>query len=671
MKNQLFDIKFNEKEGTIVSIKNPGDRDEMNWCLDRFEWGRVYNKNYKQVFAPDNMRFVSFTEGEAESISEYTNDKLEVTVFRFFDDDGNFTERYTIKNLRDTPVFLEHGELGISVPFNDCYTYAEDCMVHRCNAHIWCGYNCTYVNAVKMGVSDINLGLVLTKGSVPTYSINKCDDTDRIKSWDEMGALNFRGEFLLDCDNVKLLPEEEYVIEWVLFWHKGGKDFSVQASRFDTYIDIDAVHYTVFGNENIEFSAKLPQNSRDVKILLDGAQVDFERENNVAKVSYKPAKCGEHRFYIYADNIKTYAEFLAVSKFEDIIEKRVNFIADNQQYIGEGEQLDGAFLIYDNTEECMYFDGLIGDHNACHERIGMALLLVKYLQKHKNEKIMTAVNRYIEFVKREFYIEETGFVCKTIGRDDSEVRLYDLPWVTMLFTEMYILTKDTYYTDQVMKMFRNYYAGGGLKFYPNGISLYKTYTAVKEADSKNAEELLEMFRSHVGNMLKNGVAYPRHEVNYEQTIVSPAATFISEMGYLTGEEIYVGSAKLHLDNLALFNGHQPSYHLNEIPIRYWDDFWFGKSRMFADTFPHYWSCLTARSYVDYHKISGDENFLSAAKECIRNCLCLFTEDGRGSAAYVYPFRVDGKKGQFYDEWANDQDFALYFALDIIESIGMF
>ena len=48
---------------------------------------------------------------------------------------------------------------------------------------------------------------------------------------------------------------------------------------------------------------------------------------------------------------------------------------------------------------------------------------------------------------------------------------------------------------------------------------------------------------------------------------------------------------------------------------------------------------------------------------MRNCLCLFTDDGRGSCAYVYPYRINGEKGQFYDEWANDQDFALYFALE--------
>jgi len=172
------------------------------------------------------------------------------------------------------------------------------------------------------------------------------------------------------------------------------------------------------------------------------------------------------------------------------------------------------------------------------------------------------------------------------------------------------------------------------------------------------------FENQINNMVKNGTSYPPHEVNYEQTIVSPAATMISEMGIITGEEKYISAAKEHIKILERFNGHQPSFHLNEIPIRFWDDFWFGKSRILGDTFPHYWSCLTARAYADYYNISCNEDYKKAAEECIRNCLCLFTDEGKGSCAYVYPYKVDEYKGQFFDEWANDQDFALYFALEI-------
>jgi hypothetical protein len=116
--------------------------------------------------------------------------------------------------------------------------------------------------------------------------------------------------------------------------------------------------------------------------------------------------------------------------------------------------------------------------------------------------------------------------------------------------------------------------------------------------------------------------------------------------------------------LERFNGLQPSFHLHQIPIRYWDDYWFGKKHLFGDVFPHYWSCLTARSFRDYAQASGKKTYQALAEQCMRNCLCLFGENGEGSCAYVYPFRLNETRGEFYDEWANDQDFALYFALEL-------
>ena len=135
------------------------------------------------------------------------------------------------------------------------------------------------------------------------------------------------------------------------------------------------------------------------------------------------------------------------------------------------------------------------------------------------------------------------------------------------------------------------------------------------------------------------------------------------MALVTNSDTYKNAASVYAEILERFACRQPSFHLNEIPIRYWDDFWFGKSRLFGDTFPHYWSCLNARAFYDYYKCSGDEHYKAAAEMCNRNCLCLFNNKGEGSAAYVYPLKLNQTRGQFYDEWANDQDFALYFFLE--------
>ncbi len=671
MKNEFFNVSFNAQNGTICEISNPSDIHKMNWCNDKKEWGRVYHKNY--MYLPsysEDMSFVSFWEKETESESVYSNGKIQVTAYRFFDAEGRLCERYTVKNISKARAFFLHGDLSIAVPFNDCYTDAEDCMTNRCSAHIWCGYNSTYVNALRMGLSELNLGLVLTKGSIPTYSMNKCPGLENVTDYGEFDELTkgCRAEFIFDCDNFSIAPDEEYVFEWVMFWHEGKEDFEKKLCDFESFAKIDAEHQTAFLGEPISFEAYVADKSLPINVTLDGKPIDYTYENGKVKVEYYTEKTGEYRIFLHYGERKTYAEFQVKDNIETIIDRRLDFIVENQQYKNEGDPHDGAFLTYDNTEKVLWCDENIYDHNSCRERLGMALLLIRYLQTHENKKFKEALDRFIEFFKRELFIEEDGIVCNSIGKDNSVKRLYNQGWGMLICAEMYQLTKDEYYAESAVKICKYYYANGGNTFYPNGIRCYRIYKILKDNNHQGADVVLEMFKTHAQKIISIGNAYPKHEVNYEQTIVTPAVSIISEVGRIIGDEEYTKEASWHAKILERFHGKQPSFHLKEIPIRYWDSYWFGKSRMFADNFPHHWSALTANVYVAYYKISNDEYYLNLARECMRNTLCLFDDEGHGAENYVYPFRVDGKKGQFYDEWANDQDFILYFVLDMLEQV---
>lgn len=659
MRNKFFDICLDSADGTVKSIILVNDKDNMNWCAEDGKWGLLrhdtFNDEYERYRPRFEFEMTEFVESESESKTVYSNGLMQVTVERFFDADDNFRERYTVKNLQYADLFLSEHNFSIEVPFNDRYTYADKCVTNHCNAHIWCGHNSTWINALKMGVSDMNLGLVVTKGAFDCYSVWGCDS-------------NIRGRFTLNIANTELIKDEEHVLEWVIFAHSGRKDFEKKAAEYSSYINVKAKHYTVFKGESIEFSAsgnKLSENN--VKIYDKSGEIPFSIENGTVKVCYTPQNTGDYRIWIKIGDALTYADFTVKEEFETLVEKRIDFIMKHQRYSREGSPLDGAFMIYDNKKEHIIFEECLGDHTASRERLGMGLLLGKYLQTHKTDKYdeyYDAFIKYIEYIKRELFDEKSGNVFGNLGKDEKHIRLYNAPWVSMLFIEAYNLTRDKVYLGYIMTLFRKYYSIGGEKFYPNGISIYKTAMAFKDAEMETEyKEIYEMFKTHADNMVAKKTSYPKHEVNFEQTIVSPAATFISEFAALSGEERYVDEAKLHIEILERFNGNQPSFHMNEIPIRYWDDFWFGDLMLFGDTFPHYWSCLTARSFNDYYKVSKDEKYLKAAKECMRNCMCLFTDDGRGSAAYVYPYKINKSFGEAYDPWANDQDFALYFALE--------
>lgn len=276
-----------------------------------------------------------------------------------------------------------------------------------------------------------------------------------------------------------------------------------------------------------------------------------------------------------------------------------------------------------------------------------------------------SLNLFIDFAKRESFDEETGEVFDGTGKNRKFIRLYNAPWLITLFTKMYILTGDKTYLEYCQKSIDFYYAGGGYKFYPNGFSMLLTYNAFRNAGMTDAcKAVYAHFKKHADNIVKNGTSYPKHEVNYEQTIVTPAVTILSEFAKISVNTAYADETGKHIKQLERFNGHRPSCHMNETPIRYWDDYWFGSGRQQGDTFPYYWGCLIARAYHAYAAVSGDKAYEAAAAEGIRNCFFLFDEKGRASCAYVYPYRIDGKKGVFCDDRANDQDFALYFYLVI-------
>lgn len=183
--------------------------------------------------------------------------------------------------------------------------------------------------------------------------------------------------------------------------------------------------------------------------------------------------------------------------------------------------------------------------------------------------------------------------------------------------------------------------------------------------TEEAESLLSDFIKTADTYYANGWLYPKSEVNYEQTIVAPGVIVQLQLYQITNDEKYLRGAKEQLPMLESFAGLQPSYSLNEIAIRHWDGYWFGKDRLWGDVFPHYWSVLNAHAYSLYAECTGDSSYQLRAENILRNNLCQFFEDGKASCAFIYPGKIDGEKAHMFDSFANDQDWALVFYLGIM------
>ena len=213
------------------------------------------------------------------------------------------------------------------------------------------------------------------------------------------------------------------------------------------------------------------------------------------------------------------------------------------------------------------------------------------------------------------------------------------------------------------KIIRKFYHDGGKEHYSIELPVSLLSNALKEEGMmKELLEMTQLFSDHADRIAELDLNYPPFEVNFEQSIVAPAAWILLQVFEITRENRFLEAARKQLHILEQFNGHQPDAHLNETAIRHWDGFWFGKYKQFGDTFPHYWSALTGNCFLLYFQLTGDETYKRRAATSLRGVLPLIFPDGRASCACLFPEMVNGVRTVQYDPYANDQDWGLYFWL---------
>lgn len=215
-----------------------------------------------------------------------------------------------------------------------------------------------------------------------------------------------------------------------------------------------------------------------------------------------------------------------------------------------------------------------------------------------------------------------------------------------------------------VRITEKFYEQDGFRFYPIEMPIVMLCQELKKAgEQEDLKTVKDLFRRHADQLIEIGTAYPASEVNYEQSIIQPAAEVILQVYEVTGEEKYLRGAEQQIAVLELFDGQQPDYHLHEIAIRHWDGYWFGKRRVFGDTFPHYWSAENGRTFKRYARLTGNEEYNIRGEHSLRGVLSMFFEDGTATCAYLYPYSVNGQKTDFADPYANDQDWGLCMNLE--------
>ena len=528
-----------------------------------------------------------------------------------YQDGEDEIERFTFTNRGEKPAELKN--VRVKIPFNDNYPAAKTCLTRRCNAHFWPGGEDGWVVATRMGGEAPHLALMMTKGSFDGYAVDKRGR--------EFGSSNFRGVFSLVTNDRTLAPSESYVLEWRLFVHDGWDDFKAK------------------------FIARGGKWHEDDRYVLEVGEKGFDR-----KGVFRRGGC----------------EYFVTDDFDTILKRRLDFILDRQQYDDPGDIRDGAFLPYDNETDSQYRDWLESrrsyDRDEGRERIGMGVLLAEAMRDkgYSHPRAKEALEKYVRFVRRA--LQNNDF--KTFSEvERPKHRIYNYAWTTRLYFDAYEATGNAEYLDWAYATAMATFRYGGYKFYMIDFPIVQSIEVLRKARRDgDAESLLAELRKWADEIAEIGLDFPKSEVNYEQSIVVPAANTLAEMYIVTRDGKYRAAAEKMLPAVESFNGHQPSAFLNDIAIRHWDGYWFGKREMFGDTFPHYWSAITADFFRNWASITGEKRYLERARNICRGNLALFTGEGRAGCAYLYPDQVNGERGKFLDPMANDQDWALVFAI---------
>ena len=658
---QQIKLKTNPQTGAITEMTVHGDTTNMNWVLltdgsqyrwikENYGWGLgFFTENIGQRSVKRAWQTPTLISSNGMTVS-YQEGSISIDVKRSWD--GNdLVETYTFTNTGRQAVSLY--DVGIYTPFNDNYPDAATCINARTNAHIWAGGSAAYVNALRMGAYAPHLGLVVTDGAIKSYEIwERANEKDNSQT---------RGVIMLNLPDMSLKSGESYTLTWTIFAHSGNEDF-YQKLLAKGSVRAKSNRYVFEKGETarVEFQSAYP--IEECTITKNGVPVKARREGNSWILETKMQEAGEVRFdFHYGQGRKTHVNCLVFSDIGDLIQKRVEFIRTRQQMNDPTDQRHGAYMVYDTENGSIYLNDTPNanpvDRDEGAERVGMGILLAKQYMLTKDVALKESLLRYAKFVREK--LQTKDYVTYSSVDQTNRIRGYNFVWVSDFYFLMYDITGNKQYALDGFHTLQAMYRHFGHGFYAIGIPVRRGLQTLHKAGlTKEYDKLKEDFIRTADIFITNGLNYPRHEVNYEQSIVGPAITFLLQIYLETGITKYLNEAQKQLPVLEAFNGQQPCFHLNDIAMRHWDGYWFGKREMFGDTFPHYWSVVTADAFYYYALCTDDDNYMQRAKNIVRNNLCLFSEDGKASCAYLYPYKINGVKAAFYDPFANDQDWAI-------------
>jgi hypothetical protein len=613
-------VQVSTEDGCVVQVRRGArrfllDESTESWHTAEQRWGKgfaITDAGAGRWDAPAALEIAGATVGARYDVTE----RLALEVERRFGD--TWTERYAFRATAALTLLT----IGIQTPFRDVYASAADALPGAVHAHLWPGGSYSYALAQPMDGGGPVLGLRTLAGALWAYSIESREE--------QRTSSNARGHIVLHPTDAGRAPHafggqprialaagEAYVLEWELAWYESVAAFLAAHPP----PDVPAL--------TAPLGEPLAVDGRELRSQTEGERYVDAGGSRVAVAWHAP--------------------------LHEVVRRRVRFILDHQRARHRSGAAAGALLPYDTERGLTLAAAGWADFSDARERIGMGLLLQEALRHGcagaDAEDALAAYRRFV----RACVVTPDGRAREDSHRPAASPRLYDLPWLVLLFCDSE--------PDVALRILSAYYDGGGERFLAIGAGLAAQRLA------RSVPEAAQLLVAHARAAAGARADLPAHEVNYEQSMVAPLLEILCCARAVSGDASLDAEIVERLPWLLAFGGPQPHIRMRDIAIRHWDGYWFGREKLWGDVFPHHWSALTANvlmllpdagreAVLRLRGVPADE----LAQRIYAANLLDFKPDGTATAGFVMPSCVSGRVAHRADPVANDQDWALYWPL---------
>ena len=650
--SQDFKITIEDASGTPKELICRWDDYGMNWIRGDYAWGTVDGFDLVRVEKMEGGVLVWKVNREQTmrlAIKRYVKNK-------------KYCEEYVFENISPAEILVREDDIGIVFSYNDLFDRKADMLHTRCNSHVWCVGDACNIHSVKLDGQKPYLIQRATCGSFSGYGL-LCDICAT------PNASHDRGSIVLYAREAVLQSQETMRFAFELSFSEAREPISrVGADRYSGYV-----------GETFSLFVDWQEEIRDLCVTAEGKEIACEIDGSTARASVCFDCVGEKKIRFVINGKETLAFVNVLRPLADIVEKRVAFITQKQQYNGDDPALRGAYLIYDRERDALHCNADFPDHNAARERLSMGALVAASLSQGFDKDVAKSLKKHREFIEREILDVESGYVRNGVG--SNQLRLYNFPWVSTYYLEWYRFSGELACLQIASRVLRKYYELGGANQESPCIEAYRILEYLKKEGLDEEYALLRRdFLSHADSICRRRTHSSSSEVSCANGMMNLMSTFLYQAYLLTGDQKYLEPV-CELEKISeSFYDLQPDYRMFGIALRYWDMYWFGKKESYGDTYPQWLSALTAQMYHYCDMALGTDHTRMIRENLLGNCSVHFS-DGFAACGYLYPKRVtvfssrpDCKgynrplgvwEGGRFDEYANDQDWALYYAMQYL------